>query len=111
MSIQVDVNEIANLVAGKWVYLILGSGDVDVPAKAMSLYPKVDGPTLVFDAGSGGMLKRAANGGAATVLVPPSGDGEFGSYSLVVDGTVTVAAGQVVVEPSSGVWHRPAPLP
>ena len=113
MSISVAVAEIPSQVAGRWGYLVLAGGtDVsgtDSPAKVVALSPSLSSTKLVFDAGTGGMFRRAERAGVGTFVVVPNGDGEFGEYSLVIDGTVSTDGEMIVFDPTSAVWHRPAP--
>jgi len=45
---------------------------------------------------------------AVSLLFPLRADGD---HSLIVDGTAAVAARRLVVTPTKGVLHRPAPAP
>lgn len=108
MSISVAVSEIPSLVEGRWGYVVLATG-ADAAAKVVALSPSVSSAHLVFDAGTGGMFRRAEQGGVGTFVVVPNGVGERGEYSLVIDGAVSTDGEMIVLEPTSAVWHRPAP--
>ena len=108
MSISVAVADIPSLVSGRWGYVVLAAG-ADAAAKVVALSPSVSSTRLIFDAGTGGMFRRAHQGGEGTFVVVPSGVGELAEYSLVIDGMVSTDGEMIVLEPTSAVWHRPAP--
>lgn len=108
MSISVSIAYIPSLVAGRWGYVVLAA-DAGAAAKVVALSPAVSSTRLVFDAGTGGMFRRAEQGGMGTFVVVPNGVGDLGDYSLVIDGTVSTDGDTIVLEPTSAVWHRPAP--
>ncbi len=109
MSISVDLADLEAVVAGRWGYLIVGSSQSERPPKVMALCPRVADGVFILDVGLGGMYRLAQAGGVCSFVLPPTGEGPLGEYSLVIDGALGVDGDLVQVVPASAVWHRPAP--
>ncbi|MDA3014806.1 MAG: hypothetical protein O3A89_04490 [Actinomycetota bacterium] len=109
MSIVVDVTDVPGLVRDRWGFLVIGADDPGASPKVLSLRPAVRNTELAFDVGSGGMWRRADAASVATFVVAPDGVGEFGEYSLIIDGSIDTMGDVVSFTPTAAVWHRPAP--
>ena len=109
MSIVVHVTDVPGLVSDRWGFLVIAGDEPAAPPKLMSLRPAARENDLFFDVGSGGMWRRAGEAAVATFVVVPDGVGEFGDYSLIVDGAIDVVGDLVQFTPTAAVWHRPAP--
>ena len=107
MSIPVSLDGLRAAIAerGAGAYLLTVSDDGSPHAVHVAV--QWDGDVLAADVGR----RTAANAGArrsVSLLFPLRADGD---YSLIVDGTASVAAGRVVVTPTKAILHRPAPVP
>lgn len=103
MSIPVDVAELASALEGFGVgYLLTASAHGAV--KAVTVEPDLVDGTLVVAGPGRGSLANAGVNPVVTVLFPPL---EQRGYTLLVDGTATVAGDDVQVTPTGAVLHRP----
>lgn len=111
MSIEVDLTKLAEALADYSYAYLLTAGDTGTP-HAVAVTPHLTAEGLVVE-GLGRRSAANAAGRAAVAMVwPPSAPG---GYSLIVDGTASVATTDgdgrrtVVVSPTRAVLHRPAP--
>jgi hypothetical protein len=105
MSIAVALDELRDVVAQQAPFAYFLTVSDDGRPHAVAIRPVVGDADITFDAGS----KSCANATArpdATLLWPPN---THDDYSLIVDGTATVAAGTVRLAPAKAIRHRPAP--
>ena len=107
MSIPVELSDLAKAMARyRFAYLLTGT-DHGAP-HAVAVTPALDGATLVVQ-GVGRRTGRNAQARAEVALVwPPQAAAD---YSLIVDGTASVAGEQIRITPTRAVLHRPAPAP
>ena len=106
MSIPVPVEGLADAMSGRAFAYLLTVGDDGRP-HAVAVTPQLVGGGLVAAVGRRTADNAAARPGAVSLVWPPA---EVGGYSLIVDGVAAVDGGNVVVRPSKGVLHRPAPV-
>jgi hypothetical protein len=104
VSVEVPLDDLAGAVAARRFGYLVTTAD-DGRAHVVALVPTVDGHRLRFDAG-GRTCRNATVHPSVTVVFPPTDDDAF---SLVVDGTATVAGDVVDIAASWAVRHRPAP--
>ncbi len=106
MSVAVSLEELAEQVAsfGSWPYVVTVSSDGRPHAVSVEL--AWDGAAFHGTAGRGTLANAAARPDAVTLLWPPF---EPGGYSLIVDGTATVADGAFILTPATAVLHRTGP--
>ena len=107
MSIPVPIERlrVATDERGTGAYLLTVSDDGR--AHAVHVPTRWHGDQLVADVGT----RSAANAAArpsVSLLYPVRNAGD---YSLIVDGTAVVEAGQVRITPTKAVLHRPAAIP
>jgi hypothetical protein len=107
MSIPVPVEGIRAALAerGNKAYLLTVSEDARPHAVHGAL--AWEGDRLVLEAGK----RTVANAGAhphVSLLSPGATDDD---YSLIIDGTAAVEGQRVMITPTKGVLHRPAPSP
>ena len=107
MSIPVELSDMATAMARyRFAYLLTGA-DQGAP-HAIAVTPTLDGSTLVVQ-GVGRRTGKNLQTRAEVALVwPPL---EAADYSLIVDGSASVAGDQVRIVPARAVLHRPAPAP
>jgi hypothetical protein len=107
MSIPVALDGLRAAVAerGTGAYLLTVSDDGSPHAVHVAM--GWDGDALAADVGRRTAANAAARASVSLVF-PVRADGD---YSLIVDGTATVAAGRVSVTPTKAVLHRSAPAP
>jgi hypothetical protein len=105
MSIPVELSDLAATMARyRFAYLLTGT-DQGAP-HAIAVTPTLDGSTLVVQ-GVGRRTGKNLQARAEVALVwPPL---ETAGYSLIVDGSASVAGAQVRIVPTRAVLHRPAP--
>lgn len=104
MSIPVSLDRLAEALTEFGPgYLMTVSGDGRV--KVVTVEPTVlDGVLLVVGPGRGSVANIAANP-QVTLAFPPA---EAHGFTLLVDGTASVAGDDVHVAPSGAVLHRPS---
>ena len=103
MSIPVEIDALEEALAGFGAgYLLTVSPEGRV--KAVTVDPVLAGGVLRCPASRGSAVNLAANPRATLVLWPREEHG----YSLLVDGTATVADDGIDLTPESAVLHRPA---
>ncbi|MHC1558313.1 hypothetical protein ACR9E3_05130 [Actinomycetospora sp. C-140] len=105
MSIEVEPEALAETVEGMGAGYLLTLGDRPRPHVGAVDTAVVDGVVRVHGVGRTGRGDAAAHD-AVTLLWAPR---EPGGYSLIVDGTATVAGDRLDVVPVRAVLHRPAP--
>ncbi|MDN5750913.1 MAG: hypothetical protein L0H64_20795 [Pseudonocardia sp.] len=106
MSIDVTLHELAETVARyRFAYLVTVRDDGERTHVVAATPTLVGGHLLVPDPGRTTRANLAARP-AATLVWPPA---EPGGYTLIVDGVAELRDGQVRVQPSRAVLHRPAP--
>jgi hypothetical protein len=105
VSVQVDVGELADRIAEFGFAYLVTVGD-DHRAHLVAVLPVLGGGSLVVGGLGRHSIANATGNPAVTLVWPPTEDG---GYSLIVDGTATVAdASSVQVEPTKAILHRPA---
>jgi hypothetical protein len=107
MSVPVSLERLGEQVArfGSWPYLVTVSGDGRPHAVSAAL--AWDGAVFQGSAGRHSVANAAERPTAVTLLWSPY---EPGGYSLIVDGSATVADdGSLTVTPVTGVLHRTGP--
>ncbi|MGQ0843331.1 MAG: pyridoxamine 5'-phosphate oxidase family protein [Sporichthyaceae bacterium] len=105
MSIAVELADLeATLAKYPFVYL-LTVGDQPRP-HILALPVRMQDGLVVVPAQGRGSRSRIETNALVTLLAPPH---EPGGYSLIVDGTATLADDAVLVTPTWAVLHRPAP--
>jgi hypothetical protein len=107
VSIEVTADRLAETVEEFAVAYLLTLGDRPRPHVGAVGATVADGVVRVRGVGRTALRDVAAHG-AVTLLWAPR---EAGGYSLIVDGTATVADDGVDVVPQRAVLHRPAPAP
>lgn len=107
MSIPVDVSQLAaELVRfGPSAYVLTVRDDA-TPHVAHVTFTLVDG--CLRCPASRTAARNVADRPTMSVLWPPH---EPGGYSMIVDGECAVDGEELVITPTSGVLHRPAPAP
>ena len=107
MSIPVPLERLRAAVAerGRIAYVLTVSDD----GRPHAVHGTVrwEGDALAADVGRRSAANAAARP-AVSLLYPVRSDGD---YSLIVDGTATVAGQRLLVTPTRAVLHRPAPAP
>jgi hypothetical protein len=106
MSIAVDLEDIPSAIATQigWCYLLTVSDDGRAHSVAVPV--RWDGDELVVPAGRTTSANAQARSLVALLWPPP----ERGGFSLIVDAHAKrVDDGQIWVEPTRAVLHRPAP--
>ena len=104
MSIKVELGELAATVADFDVAYLVTVAD-DARAHVLSVWPQlVDGGILVDGVGRHTQANAAAHPDV-TLVYPPL---DAGGYTLLVDGTATVAGSDVTIVPAKAILHRPA---
>ncbi len=105
MSVKVDLEELSATLANYgWAYLVTVSDNAKAHVLAVS-------PTLSPGGLSVAGVGRHSQANATTnpnvtLAYPPT---EAGGYTLLVDGTATVANDTIIVAPTKAILHRPAP--
>jgi hypothetical protein len=107
MSIPVPVETIRAAADERGGGAFLLTVTADARPHAVHTVPAWDGDVLVVEVGKGSAANAAARA-AVALLYPPSTPGD---YSLIVDGTATVAERTVRITPTKAVLHRPAAAP
>lgn len=103
MSIPVDVADLQRVRAAFGAaYLVTVGGGAP---KVVTVEPVVSGSSIVVAAPGKGSLANAADRPAVTLAFPPR---EEKGFTLLVDGTASVEAGDLRIVPTSAVLHRPA---
>jgi hypothetical protein len=107
MSIPVPVERLRAALAerGNKAYLLTVSEDARPHAVHGAL--AWDGERLVLEGGKRTVANAAAHP-HVSLLCPSPVDGD---YSLIIDGTAAVDGQRVLITPTKGVLHRPAPSP
>ncbi len=107
MSIPVDVSQLAAELErfGASAY-VLTVRDDSTPHVAHVTFTLQDGALRC--GASRTAARNVADRPTMSVLWPPH---EEGGYSMIVDGECAVDGDELVVTPTSGVLHRPAPAP
>jgi hypothetical protein len=106
MSIGVELDELRQRITEFPGAAFLVTVSDDGRPHTVALRPRWDGDELVVDAGRSTASNAQARPLVALLWPPPN----EGDYSLIVDGTVTgVEGGEVHVQPTRAVLHRPAP--
>lgn len=107
MSIPVALPDLAQAMARyRFAYLLTGT-DQGAP-HAVTVSPVLQGGTLVIQGVGRRTGKNLQTRPEVGLVWPPA---EVAEYSLIVDGTASVADGQVRITPTRAVLHRPAPAP
>lgn len=75
----------------------------EASTRAVAVRPRLVDGQVVVDAGRSSAANVAANP-SVTVLCPPTAEKGF---TLLVDGTGTVAGDEIRIDPTSAVLHRP----
>lgn len=105
MSTQVELSELAARL-GEYGFAYLVTVGDQGRAHVLAVMPELtDAGLLVGGIGAHSVRNATARPGV-TLVWPPVVDG---SYSLIVDGTATVGAGELTVTPAKAILHRPAP--
>jgi hypothetical protein len=105
VSIPVPVKELAAVVAEHdYAYLVTVSDDGR--PHAVAVVPALTDGTLRAGVGHRSSVNIEARPDAVTLVWPPR---EVGGYTLIVDGTASVADETLSFVPSKAVMHRPAP--
>ena len=106
MSVAVSLEGLGEQLArfGSWPYAVTVS--TDGRQHAVSVEMAWDGSVFQGTAGRGTLANAAARPDAVTFLWPSY---EPGGYSLIVDGTATVADGALTLAPATAVLHRTGP--
>ncbi len=111
MSIEVDLTKLAEAMADYTYAYLLTAGDTGAP-HAVAVTPRLTADGLVVEGLGRRSAANAVERAAVAMVWPPSAPG---GYSLIVDGTASVATAggegrsTVVVSPRRAVLHRPAP--
>jgi hypothetical protein len=105
VSIEVAAQDLAKTVEGYAFAYLLTLGDRPRPHIGAVHATVTEGVVRVQPVGRTTM-RDVTGHDAVTLLWPPS---DPGGYSLIVDGTATVAGERVDVVPQRAVLHRPAP--
>jgi len=107
MSIPVDVSQLATELErfGASAY-VLTVRDDSTPHVAHVTFTLRDGALRC--GASRTAARNVADRPTMSVLWPPY---EPGGYSMIVDGDCAVDGDELVITPTSGVLHRPAPAP
>jgi hypothetical protein len=107
MSVKVDVSELRDrLVDFGFAYLVTVGDQGRVHLVAVT--PALVGDELVIGEVGRHSSANASDRPDVTLVWPPRTEG---GYSLIVDGTATVADAAVAVTPTRAVLHRPATGP
>lgn len=104
MSIPVDLADLAQTLSGfgsGYLLTVSPAGTV----KVVTVDPVVDGDGLLIHAPGRGTIANLAANPHVTLTFPPA---ERHGFTLLVDGTGTVAGDDVEVRPTGAVLHRPA---
>lgn len=107
MSIEVAAEALAETVEGFDTVYLLTVGDRPRPHVGAVSATVADGVVRVTGVGRTG-VRDVTDHPAVTLLWPPP---ESGGYSLIVDGTATIAGDRVEVIAQRAMLHRPAPSP
>lgn len=107
MSIPVELNNLADAVARYRFAYLLTSSESGAP-RAVAVTPVLeDGILGLRGLGRRTQANAKARPEVGLVWPPESAD----DYSLIVDGTATVADDAMQIRPTRAVLHRPAPSP
>jgi hypothetical protein len=104
MSIRVELDELRAVAEKQAPFAYLLTVSDDGRAHAVAITPSIQ-DVITCDAGNRSCA-NAITRPNVSLLWPP---GEPGDYSLIVDGTATVAGSTVQIVPERAVRHRPAP--
>lgn len=105
MSIPVPIAGLAEAMAERpYAYLLTVSDDGRPHAVAVT--PRLVDGLLRATIGRRSGQNATARPDALSLVWPPA---EVGGYSLIVDGSAVVEGETIVVTPTKGVLHRPAP--
>ena len=105
MSIRVELEELRTVAQQQMPFAYLLTVSEDGAARAVAISPRIDGDTITCEAGRHSCENAAARP-HVSLLWPPVDPGD---YSLIVDGTATVAGSILKIDATRAVRHRPAP--
>lgn len=103
MSIPVELDRLADALADVDGGYLLSTSDARV--KAVSVVPVLESSALRVVAPGRGTVANVRDNPVVTLLYPPR---SAPGMTLLVDGTAAADGDDVVVVPSSAVWHKPA---
>ena len=105
MSIPVELPELAQALE-RFAYLLTGT-DHGAP-HAIAVSPVLQGGVLTIQGVGRRTGKNLASRPEVGLVWPPA---DAADYSLIVDGTASVAGEQIRIAPTRAVLHRSAPSP
>ncbi len=104
MSKAVDLDQLAD-VLGEYPFAFLVSVAEDASPHVLSVLPRFESGTLVVEGVGRHTQTNVGATGRATLVWPPTDPTDF---SLIVDGAATCDGSTLHIEPTSGIYHRPA---
>ena len=107
MSIPVELSDLAQAITRyRYAYLLTGT-DHGAP-HAVAVSPVLQGGALLIQGVGRRTGKNLQSRPEVGLVWPPATVEE---YSLIVDGKASVEDGQIRIQPTRAVLHRPAPSP
>jgi hypothetical protein len=105
MSVKVELGELSKRLDEYGFAYLVTVGD-EGRAHVLAVMPEATDAGLLV----GGIGRHSVGNATArpsvTLVWPPT---EVGGYSLIVDGAATVGDGELTIEPTKAILHRPAP--
>jgi hypothetical protein len=104
VSKAVDLDQLATVI-GEYPFAFLVSVAEDASPHVLSVLPRFESGALVVDGVGRHTQANVGARGRATLVWPPT---EPADFSLIVDGAATCDGSTLRIEPTSGIYHRPA---
>jgi len=105
MSVPVELDDVRTVAAGQAPFAYLLTVGPDAHVHLVACTPDIGADGITCEVGRTS-CRNATDRPGVTLLWPPADPGD---YSLIVDGTATVAGSTVRVVAEKAIRHRPAP--